>query len=58
MNFLCAYFESFSCINAFMFKGLLGYKNPVPTYNTPKEMVLILPLAKVVPVLKRGMTLR
>jgi hypothetical protein len=28
MNFLCAYFGSISCINAYKFKGLLGHKNP------------------------------
>jgi hypothetical protein len=30
MNFSCAYFGSFSCINAYIFKKLLGHKNPVP----------------------------
>jgi hypothetical protein len=34
MNFLHAYFGSFSCINAYIFKGLLGHKNPVSIYNT------------------------
>jgi hypothetical protein len=37
MNFhvyiLIAYFGSFSCINAYKFKGLLGHKNPVPSHN-------------------------
>jgi hypothetical protein len=35
MNFLCAYFGSFSCINAYVFKGLLGHKDPVPSDCTP-----------------------
>jgi hypothetical protein len=34
-----AYFGSFSCINAYIFKGLLGHKNPVPTYK-PLEIAL------------------
>jgi hypothetical protein len=33
MNFLNAYFGSFSCINAYSFKGLLGHKNLVPIHN-------------------------
>jgi hypothetical protein len=30
MNFLCAYFGSFPCLIAYIFKGLLGHKSPVP----------------------------
>jgi hypothetical protein len=31
MHNLLAYFESFSCINAYIFKELLGHKNPAPS---------------------------
>jgi hypothetical protein len=33
MNFLYAYFGSFPCVNAYIFNGLLGHKNPVPIYE-------------------------
>jgi hypothetical protein len=45
MNFSCAYFGSFSCINAYIYKGLLGHKNPVPNYNIPlsrKQYAIVL----------------
>jgi hypothetical protein len=33
VTFLCAYFGSFSCINEYIFKELLGHKNPVPIHH-------------------------
>jgi hypothetical protein len=39
MNFLFAYFTcifwKFSCINAYIFKGLLEYNNLVPSHQHP-----------------------
>jgi hypothetical protein len=37
MNTVFAYFGSISCINAYIFKGILGHKNPVPSYDFVKK---------------------
>jgi hypothetical protein len=57
-KFLCAYFSayfgSFSCINAYIFKGLLGHKNTVPSdqLNNQDRLERYLSVARKLPILQ------
>jgi hypothetical protein len=49
MNFLRAYFGSFPRINAYVFKGLLGHKNPAPTAHIRPVSVMKRPSSGGIP---------
>jgi hypothetical protein len=54
MNFLHAYFGSFSCVNAYIFKGLIGHKNPVATNYTVFGQCTFLVILAVFKVIKQN----